>query len=58
VPRDVLTYVFELLFEKVNHIFLDDDTLLVQVFDDKVVVNAVDVDDDGLDGRITLDQDA
>lgn len=58
MSRGVLTYVFELLFEKVNHIFLDNDTFLVQVLDDKVVVHAVDVDDDGLDGRIALDQDA
>lgn len=53
-----LTYVFEFLLEEVHHIFLDNDALLVQILDDEVVVNAVDVDDDGLDGRIALDQDA
>ena len=52
------TYIFELLFEEMHHVFLDDDSLLVQVFDDEVVVDAVDVDDDGLDGGIALDQDA
>jgi hypothetical protein len=55
---EVSTYVLELLFEEVNHIFLNDDTLLVQVFDDEVVIDAVDVDDDGFDGRIAFDQDA
>lgn len=54
----MLTYVFELLFEKMNHIFLDNDTFFVQVLDDEVVVHAVDIDDNGLDGRIALDQDA
>jgi hypothetical protein len=54
----VSTYILEFLFEQMNHIFLDHDTFLVQVFDDEVVVDAINVDDDGLDGRIAFDQDA
>lgn len=55
---EVVSYIFEFLFEQVNHVFLDHDTLLVQIFDDEVVVDAIDVDDDGLDGGIAFDQDA
>ena len=54
----VSTYVLEFLLEQVNHVFLNHDTFLVQIFDDEVVVDAIDVDDDGLDGRIAFDQDA
>lgn len=52
------TYVLEFLLEQVNHVFLDHNTFLVQIFDDEVVVDAIDVDDDRLDGRIAFDQDA
>lgn len=52
------TYVLEFLFEQVNHVFLNHDTLLVQILDDEVVIDAIDVDDDGFDGRIAFDQDA
>lgn len=54
----VSTYVLEFLFEQVNHVFLHHDTLLVQILDDEVVIDAIDVDDDGFDGRIAFDQDA
>lgn len=54
----VSTYVLEFLLEQVNHVFLHHDTFLVQILDDEVVINAIDVDDDGLDGRIAFDQDA
>lgn len=39
------------------HVLLDQEVGVVQVFDDKVVALLVDVEDDGLDGRIDLDQD-
>lgn len=54
----VSAYVLEFLLEQVNHVFLNHDTFLVQIFDDEIVVDAIDVDDDGLDGRIAFDQDA
>lgn len=52
------TYILELLLEELHHVLLDDDALLVEVLDDEVVVDAVDVDDDGFDGGIAFDQDA
>jgi hypothetical protein len=42
----------------VNHVFFNYDTFFVQIFDDEVVVDAIDVDDDGLDRRIAFDQNA
>lgn len=50
--------LFELPFEKCYHVFLDDDALLVEVLDYKVMILAVDADDDGLDGRVAFDQDS
>lgn len=40
-----------------DHVLLDDEVRLVEVLDDVIVVLAVDVDDDGLDGRLALDED-
>ena len=51
-------HVFEFLLQKGHHVFLDDDPLFVEVLDDEVVVFAVNVDDDGFDGRVALDEDA
>lgn len=52
----VKTYLLQFIFQARDHVLHDDDTLLVQVLDDVLVVLAVvDVDDDGLDGRVALD---
>lgn len=51
------SYIVKLSLELVQHVFLDNNPLIIQVLDDKVMVDRVDVDDDGLDGGIALDQD-
>jgi hypothetical protein len=53
----LLEAVFQFLLEKSDHVLLNHDALLVEILNDKVVVGAVDVDDDGLDGGIAFDQD-
>lgn len=52
------TYILELLLQQGHHVLLNHDALLVQVLDDEVVVVAVDIHDDGLDGRVALDEHA
>jgi hypothetical protein len=52
------TYVLQLLLQHVHHVLLDNQMLLVEVFNDDVVVGAVKMDNDGLDGRLTLDEHA
>ncbi len=46
------------MLEQGNHVLFDDNTFLVKVFDDKVVIFAVNVDNDGLDGGVALDEHA
>lgn len=50
--------LFQLPFERLHHVLVNHEALLVQVLNDKVVVVVVNVDDDRLDGRVALDQDA
>lgn len=52
------THLLQLELEGRDHGLFDDDALLVKVLDDVVVVHAVDVDDDGLDRRVALDEHA
>lgn len=52
------THVFQLLLQQRNHVFLDNNALLVQILNDKVVVLAINVDYNGLDGRIALNEHA
>lgn len=52
------THIFKLLLEQRNHVLLDDNALLVEVLDDEVVVFTVNVDNDGLDGGVALDEHA
>lgn len=56
--RQHTTYILQLLFQERNHVLLNYNTLLVEVLYDEVMVVAVNVDDDGLDGRIALDEHA
>lgn len=52
------THVFELGFEHRDHILFDDYALVVEVFDDVVMIGTIDADDDRLDGRIAFNKDA
>ena len=60
MPKHALgcTHIFELLLEQGNHVLLDNDALLVEVLDNKVVILAVNVDNDGLDRGVALDEHA
>lgn len=54
LPKTVLQHLLELL----QHRFFDHDVLVIQVVDYVLVAAlGVDVDDDGLDRRVALDQD-
>lgn len=53
-----MAHILQSPLQLADHVFLDDDTLLVEVLDDEVMVLTVDVHDDGLDGGIALDQHA
>lgn len=56
--RRVLQAVVQLLLERLHHGLLDHNVLVVEDLDDELVVELiVDVDDDGLDRRVALDQD-
>lgn len=48
------SYLFEPLFEAIQLVPLDHQMLVVEVLHDVVVVLLIDLQDDGLDGRITL----
>lgn len=50
------THVFELSFEHGDHVLFDNYALLVEVFDNVVMIGAIDAHDDGLDGRIAFDE--
>lgn len=52
------THVFELLLQSRDHVLLNNDALLVKIFDDILVAFAIDADNDGLDGGVALDQDS
>ena len=52
-----MTYVLQFLLEQLHHVLLDNQCLFVKVFDDDVVVDTVQVNDDGLDGGFALDED-
>lgn len=58
ICRQENTYILQLLFQERNHVLLNYNTLLVEILYDEVMVVAVNVDDDGLDGRIALDEHA
>jgi len=51
------THIFQLGLQQLDHVLFDDEARLVEVFDDVIVALLVDVDDDGLDGRLALDED-
>jgi hypothetical protein len=51
-------HILQSSLQLADHVFLDNDTLLVEVLDDEVMVFTVDVHDNGLDGGIALDQHA
>lgn len=54
LPQAVLQHLLELL----QHRFLDHDVLVIQVVDDVLVAAlGVNIDDDGLDRWVALDQD-
>lgn len=55
--QDTKTHVLQLLLEQLHHVLLDYQPLLVEVFDDEIVVFAVEMDNDGLDRRLALDED-
>jgi hypothetical protein len=42
----------------VQHAFLDNERLVIQLLDDEVVLLAVDFDDYGLDGGVAFNEDA
>lgn len=52
------SYVLELLLELGQHHLLNDEMGLIKVLDNVLVAVAVDVDDDRLDGRVALDENA
>jgi hypothetical protein len=52
------THIFQLLLQQRNHVLLDNNALLIQILYDKVVVLAINVDNNGLDGRIALNEHA
>ena len=52
------THVFELRFEHGDHVLFDNYALVVEVFDNVVMIGAIDAHDDGLDGRIAFDENA
>jgi hypothetical protein len=54
---DRMTHIFDMHLQVRDHVLLDDEVRLVEVLDDVIVFFAVDVDDDGLDGRLALDED-
>lgn len=56
--RESGTNLVKLFLEGGDHVLLDNDVLVVEVLDDVVVVVGVDVDDDGLDGGVALDEDS
>lgn len=51
-----MTYVLEFLLEQLHHVFLNNQSLLIKIFDDDIVVNTIQVNDDGLDGWFALDE--
>lgn len=53
-----MTHIFELLLQNLYHVFLDHQVMVVQVLDDEVMVDAVQVHNDGLDSRLALDEHA
>lgn len=50
------THVFEFRFEHGDHVLFDNYALVVEVFDNVVMIGAIDAHDDGLDGRIAFDE--
>lgn len=50
--------MLKLLLQDRHHVFLDYHARVVQILNDKVVACAVNVDNDGLDGRVALDENA
>lgn len=50
------TYICETLLQLVKLSFFDDNSLIIEVFDDEVVEFLIDLVDDGFDARVTLDQ--
>jgi len=51
-------HLVQLLLQYRQHGLLDQEVCLVEILDDNVVGAAVDVQDDGLDGRLDRDEDA
>ena len=49
-------HLFQLVLQHRHHVLLNKQMRLVQILDDDVVVGAVEVHDDGLDGRLALDE--
>jgi hypothetical protein len=57
-PWEGIAYVLELLLQRSDHVLLDNDTLLVEILDYVVMVVAIDVDNDGFDGWVALNEHA
>lgn len=56
--RKWVTNLIELSLEQTNHILLYNDVLVVEILNDVVMVVGVDINDDGLDGGVALDEDS
>jgi hypothetical protein len=51
-------YLVKPHLEDLQHAFFDNERLVVQLFDDEIVLLAVDFDDYGFDGGVALYEDA
>ena len=54
----MLTHLFETGLELGQLTLLDDEGVVVEIFDNVVVVGRVDFEDDGFDGGVAFDEDA
>lgn len=54
--RGYKPYIFQLLLQQGNHILLHNNTLLVEILDNEIMVLAIDIDDNGFNGGVALDQ--
>ena len=52
------THVIQPHLEDLQHALLDDERLVIEFFNDEVVLLAVDLHNDGFDGRVAFDEHA
>jgi len=52
------TYILELLLQELHHVLLNDQVGFIEILNDDVMVLAVEMDDDGLDGGFALNKHA